>query len=221
MELISPQLVADASELPAVVLVLAAAVGPIFWVLGWKVHRALFVAAATVAGGVYGLVHGPALGLPPLVAATLLSLSAGGLALAVLRVGVFIVAGAVVDLVVCATIARHLDDESQVWVRAAAFLLGGLASLVFYRFLVILITSFVGAFLLVLGGLAFAARQGEFDTILFAEEWPWVVSAAFIGLGLLGTGAQYLVERHRAREKRSRDPTTELIRKIIKTKSAA
>ncbi len=220
MELISPQIVAKASELPAIVLVLAAAIGPVFWVLGWRLHRALFVAAATFVGGVYGLVHGPSLGLYPILAAGLLSLSAGGLALAILRIGVFVVCGAAVDLAATAIIADHLDDTARVWLHFVAFLVGGLLSLVWYRFLVIVLTSFAGAFLLLIGGLAFAARQGDMDTIILVEERPSLVSVAFLLLGVLGAAGQYSLDHRRAREKRSRDPTSDLLRKLLKPKTA-
>src|SRR5439155_5655457 len=111
----------------------------------------------------YGLVHGPAFGLYPVVAAGLLSLSAGGLSMALLRIGVFVVFGALVDLATQATIANHLDAEARGWVRVTAFLIGGLLSLACYRFLVIALTSFAGAFLVILGGVAFAAQHGEVD----------------------------------------------------------
>ena len=223
MEIISSKLVAEASELPSVVLALTEAFGPLMWVLGWRIHRALFVAASTLIGGMYGLAHGPALGLYPVVAAGLLSLSAGGLALAVLRIGVFVVFGALLELATRATIANHLDDESQIWLRGAAFLVGGLLSLACYRFLVIALMSFGGAFLLLLGGMAFAVRHGEFDTIALASDHSRVVTAVWVGLGLLGIVGQYVLERNHARHKRdrSRDPAVDLLRKLLKSKSAS
>src|SRR5438105_4158186 len=93
MQIVSPQLVGNVSELPSILLVLAAALGPLFWVLGWRMHRTMFVAVSTVLGGMYGLAHGPAIGLHPAIAAGLLSLSAAGLALSLLRIAVFIVMG--------------------------------------------------------------------------------------------------------------------------------
>lgn len=223
MEIVSSKLVAEASDLPSVVLALTAAVGPLLWVLGWRVHRALFVAASTLIGGMYGLAHGPALGLYPVVAAGLLSLSAGGLALAVLRIGVFVVFGALVELAVRATIAKHLDEESQVWLRGAAFLAGGLLSLACYRFLVIALMSFAGAFLLLLGGMAFAVRHGEFDTIALASDHAGIITGVWVGLSLLGIAGQYVLERHHARHKRDRahDPGVALIRKLLKSKSSS
>src|SRR5262245_15989755 len=118
MGIISSKLVSEASELPSVVLVLTAAVGPALWVLGWRIHRALFVAASTVVGGMYGLAHGAALGLYPLVAAGLMSLSAGGLAMATVRIGVFVVFGAILELAMRSSVAQHVDEPSQVWLRA-------------------------------------------------------------------------------------------------------
>ncbi len=197
MEIIDPRLVEEASKLPSAVLLLSAAVGPVFWVLGWRIHRGLFVAAATIAGGVYGLVHGPALGLYSGIAALLLSLSVGGLALALLRIGTFVTVGALVAIGLGRLFDGRLEVDSLRWVQVTAFLSGGLLSLVCYRFLVIALTSFVGAFLLLLGGLAFAHRQGEADTIALARDRPAIMAAAFVTLGVLGTVGQYLAERRR------------------------
>ena len=222
MEIVSSKFVAEASELPSIVLALTAAVGPLLWVLGWRVHRALFVAAATVVGGLYGLAHGPALGLYPVVAAGLLSLAAGGLAISALRIGVFVVFGALLELVVRSTIAKHMDEPSQVWLRVASFLVGGIISLACFRLLVISFTSFLGAYLLLLGGMAFAVRHGEYDTIALAADRPVLVAAMWVGLGLLGIGAQYVLDKHHFREKRrSNDPAAELIRKLLKKRSTS
>jgi hypothetical protein len=222
MEIIDPRLVEEASKLPSAVLLLSAAVGPVFWVLGWRIHRGLFVAAATIAGGVYGLVHGPALGLYSGVAALLLSLSIGGLALALLRIGTFVAVGALVAVGFGRLFDGRLEADSFRWVQVTAFLGGGLLSLVCYRFLVIALTSFVGAFLLLLGGLAFAHRQGEADTIALAGDRPAIIATAFIALGVLGTVGQYLAERRRgaASSEPKRDPAKSPIRDTSKGKGA-
>jgi hypothetical protein len=223
MEIISSKLVSEASELPSVVLALTAAIGPLMWVLGWRIHRALFVAASTLIGGMYGLAHGPSLGLYPVIAAGLLSVSAGGLAMAMLRIGVFVVFGAVMELAVRATIAKQMNDDAQVWLRGAAFFAGGLLSLACYRFLMIALMSFAGAFLLMLGGMAFAVRHGEFDTIAWADEHSRIVTAVWVGLGILGIVGQYILERQHARHKkeRSHDPALDLLRKVLKSKSSS
>jgi hypothetical protein len=198
MEIVRSEWVEQASELPSLVLVLAAGLGPLFWVLGWRIHRALFVAVSTLVGGVYGLVHGPSFGLYPALAAGLLSLSAAGLALALLRIGVFIAVGGLASLVAGETVGSHTDEATRGWIRVVAFLAGGLMSLVCYRMLVILCTSFTGAFLLLVGGLAFAARQGNPDAMAVAADRPALLSAALVLLGLVGVAAQYWVERSRA-----------------------
>jgi hypothetical protein len=221
MEIVSSKIIAEASELPSLVLVLTAAVGPLLWVLGWRMHRGLFVAASTFVAGMYGLAHGPAFGLYPAVAAGLMSLSAGGLAMATMRIGVFVVFGALLELAVRATITAHVDEQSQAWLRVSAFFIGGLSSLLCYRFLVIAFTSLLGAYLLLIGGMAFAHRQGEFDTVGLASGRPILVTAIWLGLGLVGIAGQYALERVRIREKkRTGDATTELLRKLLKSKSA-
>ncbi len=220
MEIVSPKLVAEASELPSVILLLMAALAPVFWVLGWRVHRALFVAASTLVGGMYGLAHGPSFGMFPFLAAGLLSLSAGALALSILRIGVFVVFGALLDLAVNASIASQMEERSRGWVRVVAFLIGGLASLVCYRLLIIVVTSFSGALLLVLGAMGFAARQGEIDSVRLADERSGLITATVVVLAIVGTAGQYLLEMHRSREKRERgrDPAGDFLRKVLKSK---
>lgn len=199
MEFLNSELVARASELPSPVLLLTAGVGPLFWVLGWRIHRSLFVAMSTVVAGAYGLAHGSSFGLHPGAAAALLGLSAAALSLALLRVGVFIAFGALGVWAAVQALEYRPEWQQFGWVRAAAFLGGGLISLACYRFLVILLTSFVGAYLVLLGGMGFAAHHGEADTVALAEKQPMVVSGALIALGVFGTIGQYWAERLRSR----------------------
>jgi hypothetical protein len=198
MKIFSPELVAKASELPSPALLTMAVLGPLFWVLGWRIHRVLFVAAVTVTGGLYGLFHGPAFGLDRVVAASLLSVSAAALSLALIRVGVFMAFGVAAGLGASVLVTSHFDEHMRAWLRAASFFVGGLFSLICYRFLIILITSFVGAFLLLLGGLGFAAQRCDADTVALATQRPTVVSAAWVALGLIGAAGQYWTERARA-----------------------
>lgn len=223
MEIVSSKLVAQAADLPPVVLALAAAFGPLLWLLGWRLHRTLVVAGATLAGGVYGLVHGPSLHLYPIVAAALLSLSLGGLALAILRIGVFVVFGAIADLTVGAWLAHRGDDGERVWIHAACLLGGGLASLICYRLLVIVTTSFAGAFIMVLGGLAFASQHGDIDGVAVASDRPTLLTAALITLGVVGMVGQYALERNRKHERlaNAREPAADLLRRLLKARPSS
>ena len=200
MRIFSPELIARASELPSPVLLLTAAVGPLFWVLGWRIHRSLFVALGTVVAGVYGLVYGGWFGLHPGAAAALLGLSAAALSLALLRLGVFVAFGLVADWTAAELLSQQPERGGLLWLRAAAFFGGGLISLVCYRFLVILLTSFLGAYLILLGGLGFAAHHGEADTVALVESQPTPLMVALILLGILGFIGQYWAERRRSVE---------------------
>jgi hypothetical protein len=222
MEIVSSKLVSEASELPSAVLVLTAAIGPLLWVLGWRIHRALIVAASTFIGGVYGLAHGATFGLYPVVAAGLMCLSAGGLAMSTIRIGVFVVIGASLELAVRVTICQHMDAPAQACLRVSAFFIGGLLSLVCYRFLIIAFTSLLGAYLLLLGGMAVAVKHGELDTIAMAADRPVLVVAIWMCIGLAGVAGQYVLENVRVRDKkRAGDAATELLRKLLKSKSAS
>src|SRR5208283_3416908 len=101
-------------------------VGLALWTLGWRNHRFWVVLVTTVGAGTYGLSEGPALHAHPLVAAVLLAVAAGMLALSLVRLVAF-AAGGFCGLVVAQALAPTWDQP------LIAFLGGGFLGHLLFR----------------------------------------------------------------------------------------
>src|SRR5260370_17986016 len=119
MVLVSPDILADACGLSLGLMVLAVPAGLALWLLGWWCHRFWAVLLTTVLAGVWGLNSAPAWEAPPLVAAVLLALSAGVLALALVRLIAFC-AGGLAGMLLLQAAYPHLQHPLLV------FLISGL-----------------------------------------------------------------------------------------------
>src|SRR5687767_5312172 len=89
MQVVTPDLVADLCQLSLGMLLAAGSMGVVLWLFGWRSHRFWVVLLTTVIAGVYGLQEATLLKAPPLVAALLLAVAAGVLALALVRLLAF------------------------------------------------------------------------------------------------------------------------------------
>src|SRR5437868_951412 len=93
MALVASEIVADVRGLSLGLTLLTLLVGLALWLFGWRGHRFWAVLVVTVAAGVYGLSEAEVLQTPPLVTGVLLAVTAGMLALALVRVLAFLAAG--------------------------------------------------------------------------------------------------------------------------------
>ena len=73
MQLIEPDLLADASGLAPGLSACGIVLGLALWLFGWSRHRFWVVLALTLAGGIYGLNEGASLHAQPVVAGILLA----------------------------------------------------------------------------------------------------------------------------------------------------
>ena len=137
MQLIAPDILAEARGLSPVLSGIGALLGSLVWLCGWRWHRFWVVVAVTLIGGLVGMQAGKSSGGHILAMGVLLGLSAGLLALELARVFAFAAAGT------CSWMAAGLlfPKGQELWV---AFLLGGLLGVLLYRFWTMLLTSFVG-----------------------------------------------------------------------------
>ena len=117
MQMVSPDLIADLCGLSLGLLLAGVVVGFVLWLFGWQSHRFWVVLLTTVAAGVYGLQEAAAFKTPPLVAALLLAVAAGILALALVRLLAF---GAGGSLRECQTTALLSNAEGLEAMRKAA-----------------------------------------------------------------------------------------------------
>src|SRR5438309_11913513 len=93
MQLVAPDILADACGLSAGLIVAGLVLGLALWLFGWWCHRFWIVLITTVLAGVYGLYDVPAFRAQPLIGAVLLALAAGLLALAMVRLLTFLAGG--------------------------------------------------------------------------------------------------------------------------------
>jgi len=200
MQLLNGEYVSKLSELPPAALLIGAALGPMFWSLGWRVHRVLLVAGGAVAAALYGLAHGQELGMPPVVASAIAGLLAAIVIVLFLRLSVFVLSGGAAALAVPLLSDWLPDWPYWQWVSLVAFFAVGALSLLCYRIVVMALTSFVGAYVVILCGLAYAAQHfAKGEAAKFAEQHTWWAGPTLLGLTLLGLLIQYAAERRRIR----------------------
>jgi hypothetical protein len=163
MYLVAPEILADACGLSFGLIVLTVPVGLMLWMLGWWSHRFWVVLGTTVMAGVAGLHYAPDYHAPPIVAAVLLALSAGVLALALVRLIAFAAGGLSGMLIVHAAYpALHQP--------LIVFLICGLVTLLLFRPCLMALTSLAGAVLLVGAALMLLHHYAMLDAPSYSEH---------------------------------------------------
>ena len=97
MSIFDPEILQELCGLSVGLCVTGAAVGLLLWLTGWWLHRFWIVLATTALAGILGLASGSVHGVQPLIAAVLLAIAAGILALALIRLVAFAAGGAAAD----------------------------------------------------------------------------------------------------------------------------
>jgi hypothetical protein len=188
MQLIDPDILADAQGLSAGLVLIGLAVGLMLWLAGWWSHRFWIVLFTTVGAGVFGLSEAAALRTNPVVAGLLLALAAGILALALVRLVAF-AAGGIGALLLMQVVAPAVDQP------LVSFVAGGLAAVLFFRLGMMVLTSWCGTLLLVYGGLCLLDTLGRMDAALWAATNRVTLNWACAGLTLLGVIVQLVGSR--------------------------
>jgi MFS family permease len=193
MQLIAPDILTEAVGLSPILNALGLLVGLLLWLLGWRAHRFWIVLLTTVVAGIYGLYRAPEYHAQPLLAAILLAIAAGMLALALVRVVAFFAGGIGASLLVQA-LAPSLDEP------LVFFLLGGLVGLVLFRVWTMALTSLAGTLFMTYCGLCLAERWGKLNAVAWSAKQTVLLNWGCGGLTLLGLCAQFYLERRRARK---------------------
>lgn len=178
-------------------LIVGVSLGAALWLFGWRWHRFWIVLAATVAAGLIGLTHGNLLHSQPLVAAPLLALAAGVLALALVRLLAF-VTGGVAGLFILQSAAPQWDQPLVV------FVLSGLIGLILFRWCWMALSSVSGTILLAYCGLALGNHYHALDALLWIQQTGGMLDWILGGAAFLGLAFQFLLER-RSRRRYYRD----------------
>src|SRR4051794_26945070 len=95
MQLVAPDILADACGLSPGLIIAGMVLGLALWLFGWSCHRFWIVLITTVLAGVYGLYDSAIFRAQPLAAAVLLAFAGGLLALALVRLLAFFAGGMV------------------------------------------------------------------------------------------------------------------------------
>src|SRR4051812_19470270 len=141
MQLIVPEILAEARGLTAAMSGTLCALGIALWLFGWRWHRFWIVAGITLAAGLLGLNAGRAAGGTQIMAlGILIAVAAGMMALELAKVLAFVAGGCGAWLAV----QWVLPQAQELW---AVFLCGGLFGLLLYRLWTMLLTSLMGVLL--------------------------------------------------------------------------
>jgi MFS family permease len=197
MQLLAPDILAEARGLPVTISGAGVALGLALWVTGWRLHRFWIVLGTTVLAGVTGLASGQAPGAQPLVSAVLLAVGAGALALDLSRVVAFAAGGLALWVVVHAALPTW--DQPLL-----CFIAGGLVALLTFRACIMALTSLAGTLLLAYSGFCLADRLDKLDAVAWAGRHAGWLNWTCVALALVGWLIQLLLERRRARREEAR-----------------
>jgi hypothetical protein len=201
MHLVTPEIMTELCGLSLAVLVCAAAVGFALWLLGWWSHRFWIVITTTVLAGIYGLQEAATLRTNPLVAALLLSIAGGILALHLVRLVAF-TTGGFCGLILVQALLPSFEQP------LAVFVVSGLVSLVLFRWFLMALTSLLGATLVCYAGLALLNQRGALDAVAWSDQGATLLNWICGLMALMGFAFQYLFERrgrHRADDEEGDD----------------
>jgi hypothetical protein len=186
MQLIVPDVLADAKGLSAGAAGFGLLIGLLLWAFGWRWHRFWVVFGVTLTAGLIGLNAGQAAGGQVLAVGVLLAVAAGMLALELARVLAF-AAGGVAAWV---AIQSMLPGARELW---AVFIAGGLLGLLLYRFWVMLLTSFTGVVLAGHAALALGQSLMGIDSVAFATTNAAALSGGVLAAALVGVFVQHRI----------------------------
>jgi hypothetical protein len=190
MQLLAPEILEEARQLSPTLTGAGLFLGLLLWIFGGRSHRFWLALLITLSAGLLGLSYGQAVGTQPLVAGLLLAVSAGALALSLVRILVF-AAGGIAALGLVQVIAPSWDEPILV------FLLGGLCGVLLYRFWITTFAAFLGTLLMGYCSLALLDHFGKLDSPAWAQKNAPLLSWACACVTSLGVLVQILFDRRR------------------------
>jgi hypothetical protein len=193
MQLLAPDILEEARLLSPFLSGSGLLVGFLLWALGGRTHRFWLAMSVTLTAGVLGLTMGKDYGMQPLVAGLLLAVSAGALALSLVRLLLF-AAGGLAALGLMHSVAPSWDEP------IAVFLVGGLIGVLLYRFWIVTFSSLIGGLLMAYSGLALSDRLRILDSVAWTSKNGPLLNWGCAALIVLGILVQFLLERRRRRK---------------------
>ncbi len=180
MQLIAPDILAEARGLTGAMAGTICVLGIALWLFGWRWHRFWIVAGITLAAGLIGLNAGRTSGGTQVMAVgILLAVAAGLLALELAKVLAFVAGGCGAWLAV----QWVLPQAQELW---AVFLCGGLFGLLLYRLWTMVLTSLIGTLLAGHAGVLLLEQAIRFDAVAWVSAHVPALNGAVVGLVVLG-----------------------------------
>lgn len=180
MQLIAPDILAEARGLTGAMIGTVGVLGFALWLFGWRWHRFWIVAGITLASGLIGLNAGRTTGGTQVMAVgILLAVSAGLLALELAKVLAFVAGGCGAWLAV----QWVLPNAQDLW---AVFLSGGLFGLLLYRLWTMLLTSLIGTLFAGHAAILLAEQIWRFDAIAWTTRNVAALNGLVVGMVVLG-----------------------------------
>jgi hypothetical protein len=194
VDLIIPEILAEARHLSLPLLIGALCLGLMLWLAGWWSYRFWVALLTTVIAGVVGLYDASVFQMQPLLAALLLAIAAGLLALSLMRLFAFAIAG--IGFMVLARLMAPSVEAPWVW-----FLAGGILAMVLFRLWVMALTGFGGTLLMLYSGLCLLEPMGLGDTLLLARSHWIMLNWLCVGGAIVGAAVQFLIHRRKSDKK--------------------
>jgi hypothetical protein len=188
MQLVAPDILAEARGLPLGTTASCLAIGLFLWLFGARTHRFWIALSITVAAGLVGLNNGRTYGMQPLVAGLLLAVAAGVLALSLVRLLLFL-AGGFAGLALVHTVAPSADEP------LATFIVGGLVGVLLYWLWIMTLTSITGTALMLYSGLCLLDRFQVLQAVEWSRQNAPLLNWGFAALVVMGILVQFLLER--------------------------
>jgi hypothetical protein len=179
MQLIAPDVLAEAHGLTGAMSGTLCVLGFALWLFGWRWHRFWIVAGITLTAGLIGLNATRSSGAQVMAVGILLAVSAGLMALELAKVMAFVAGGCGAWLAV----QWVLPQAQELW---AVFLCGGLFGLLLYRLWTMLLTSLIGALFAAHAGILLVEQFVPFNSVDWAKTNVVPINGVIVGAVVLG-----------------------------------
>jgi hypothetical protein len=197
MQLVAPDILAEARGLPMGTTAGCFAIGLFLWMFGARTHRFWIALSITLAAGLVGLSQGGSYGMQPLVAGLLLAIAAGALALSLVRLLLFL-AGGIAALALVHALVPSSDQG------VATFLIGGLIGVLLYALWIMTLTSITGTALMLYSSLCLLDNFALLSAVEVSQRNGPLLNWAFAALVVMGVLVQFLLDRRRKRKAKAK-----------------
>lgn len=189
MHFLDPDIFSEVIKLSTPTLIAILLCGLLLWSAGYLTHKFWVVFLATAGAGVLGFDKGPDFGIQGIFAALLFGISAGILALSIIRVVVFVLGGCT-GLI----IGNLFMPAGDAWL--ACLLVGGIAALLLYPFWFTAFSSLLGTLASAYGIIAILDKVKALDSSLIVDKQAGLIDVICIGFVIFGTIIQYFLTKY-------------------------